>query len=224
MSGSGGAGADVLGAVLAGGASSRFGSPKWSAPFAGRPMGAWAVAALESSCASVVAVASDPAVGALGVDVWSDEPPGLGPLGGVRTALAGAGARGHARALVLACDLPLVGSALVEALLEWGAEDEIVAPLGATGPEPLCALYPVAALPAVERALARGERSPRRLLAELGFRAFPSERALAASGLEDPFLNVNTRERHALAEGLVAAAEREAQGNGSCTQPPPFVI
>jgi molybdopterin-guanine dinucleotide biosynthesis protein A len=188
-------------------------------------MGAWAVTALAPSCGAVVAIASDPAVAALGVEVWPDRQAGLGPLGGIRTALEGAGEHGYAGVLVLACDLPLVGPSLVRAVLAAAAEGEIVAPLGVTGPEPLCALYPVAALPAVEAALARGQRSPRRLLAELGFRPLELDRARGAAAVDHPFLNVNTPERHARAEAALGRrTETEARGNTSCTQARPPVI
>jgi molybdenum cofactor guanylyltransferase len=192
-----------LGAVLAGGRSSRFGSPKWRAPLAGAPMGARAVAALAPHTARVIAVASDPSVAALGVEVWPDLEPGQGPLGGIRTALAGARDLSLAGVFVLACDLPLAGAALVRALIDAAGEDEAVVPLGPSGAEPLCALYRVSALPAVEAALRRGERSPRRLIETLSVRTFPLDRSRTVTGLQDPFLNVNTSERHALAEAAL---------------------
>jgi molybdopterin-guanine dinucleotide biosynthesis protein A len=78
----------VLGIVLAGGASARFGSPKWSAELAGRSLGARAVAALEPNTARVGVVANDPSLRALGVEVRADLEPGKGPLGALHTALA----------------------------------------------------------------------------------------------------------------------------------------
>lgn len=214
-------GPELLGVVLAGGASSRFGSPKWRAPLAGVPMGARAVAALVPHTKRVVAVASDPSVASLGVEVWPDLEPGQGPLGAIRTALTGARELSLAGVFVLACDLPLVGSELVRALIEAARSGEVVVPLGPTGLEPLCAIYPESVLPAAEAALVRGDLSPRRLLGSLPVRTFTLERSRAVSGLQDPFLNVNTHERRMLAEAALAEGRR---GNTSCTKAPPPVI
>ena len=203
------AGDALLGAVLAGGASRRFGSPKWSAELAGRSMGARAVAALEPNTRVVVAISSDPAVAGLGVDVRPDLLPGNGPLGAIHTALACAAERSLEGAFLLACDLPLVDAELVRALIDaWDGEDAVV-PSGARGPEPLCALYGVSLLAEVERALAHGELAVHRLLARARVCGFATERARALSGIEDPFLNVNTREDHARAE--LALARRAPQ-------------
>jgi molybdopterin-guanine dinucleotide biosynthesis protein A len=195
--------ARVLGAVLAGGASSRFGAPKWRVPVAGQTMGARAVAALAPSCARVVAISSDPAVAELGVEVRPDVESGQGPLGGIRTALSWARELSLEGAIVLACDLPLVSAPVVRALFDEWQEEDTVVPEGAGGAEPLCAIYAIRILPIVEAALAAGELSPSRLLRELHPRRLSLERARRASGFEDPFLNVNTKETCAMAEELL---------------------
>lgn len=69
----------VLGAVLAGGRSSRFGSDKASAVVHGRTLLDHAVAALAAQCEAVVIV------GRGGVPDWPE--PGRGPLGGIAGAL-----------------------------------------------------------------------------------------------------------------------------------------
>jgi molybdopterin-guanine dinucleotide biosynthesis protein A len=166
-------------------------------------MGARAVAALVPSCATVVAISSDPAVAELGVEVRRDVESGQGPLGGIRTALAWARDLSLDAAIVLACDLPLVSAPLVRALLdEWAGEDAVV-PEGAGGAEPLCAIYAARILPVVEATLVAGELSPSRVTLKLGTRRMSLEQARRAAGVDDPFLNVNTRETCAMAEELL---------------------
>lgn len=98
----------VLGAVLTGGRSSRFGSDKAAADWNGRALAAHA-AAMIAPCVDEVAT-----VGPGGV---ADLPgPGLGPLGGIAGALDFAATRGFACVLTIACDMPRVPAELIEAL------------------------------------------------------------------------------------------------------------
>ena len=203
----------VLGAVLAGGASRRFGSPKWRAPLAGVTLGGRAVLTLSAALERVVVVSSDPLAGELGRELWADPEPGQGPLMGLLAAVSGAARLGLEGAFVLACDLPLVTPALVSRVLSRRCGRDAVVPLGSAGPEPLCAFYSVAVRPALESALGSGERSPRRLLQEGAFGWLALDDALAVGGGEDLFLNVNTREDLARAE-RVLRGERAARGTG----------
>lgn len=205
----------MLGAVLAGGASSRFGSPKWRVTVGGETMGARAVSALAASVEKVVALSADPAVASLGIEVRADTVAGQGPLGGIESALQWAGELGLDGAVILACDLPLVSALLIETMCTaWQGED-VVLPVTPAGVEPLCALYSISALPMVEAALARGELSPSRLVQALTVHALDLEVAQRTTGLENPFLNVNTREECDVAEELLRGARASlAAGRG----------
>ena len=94
----------VLGAVLAGGNSRRFGSDKAQALLDGRPFIEHAIDALAAQCDAVVVVGRDMA----GIACVPDRPgPGLGPLGGIAGALGFAVANGFAT--VLTCGVDSVG-------------------------------------------------------------------------------------------------------------------
>lgn len=151
----------LLGAVLAGGASRRFGSPKALGRLHGRPL--WRVAAerLATVCDRVLVVANDPVVveavqdaqRAVRATVAGDRTPGRGPLGGIDAALHAAAEAGLDGALVLAADMPWVEAPTLARLAgEWrsgpaggGAGAPVVARTGSPwGFEPLCAVYPIA--------------------------------------------------------------------------------
>jgi len=101
----------VLGAVLAGGRSSRFGSDKAAATLGGRSLVALAAAALAPFVDDVVVIGE--AHGGL-----PDLPrAGLGPLGGIAAALDHAASRGVRCVLTIGCDMPTVPPELIEALL-----------------------------------------------------------------------------------------------------------
>ena len=188
--------ARLLGAVLAGGESRRFGSPKAHARLHGRPLWRLAADRLRAVCPRVVVVADDSrtflgradagagnGVRETGADletgpnveVVEDRSPGMGPLGGVDAALALAANAGLDGVLVLAVDMPWVPEEALRRLGEafGGEPDGQVRPCAARssapwGFEPLCAVYPVGALAVLEEALVAGVREAGAFARSLG--------------------------------------------------------
>ncbi len=109
------------------------------------------------------------AYGHLAVEALADDPPGIGPLGGLVALLRRAG---PASALAFACDMPFVSPDLIERLRAAPARGLVVAPRRSGRWEPLCARYDSArVLPlAVSHALS-GERSLQKLLDRSGAEA-----------------------------------------------------
>lgn len=104
----------ILGAVLAGGLSSRFGSDKAQAMLDGAPLLDHAVAALAPYCTQVVVCGREHSRHA----TLPDRPaPGMGPLGGLNAALHEAQARGLTGVLVTGCDMPDFPTSLAGALI-----------------------------------------------------------------------------------------------------------
>lgn len=131
----------LLGCVLAGGQSSRFGSDKALAELDGLPLLDHAVAALSRWCAEVVVVGRDTAPVATLPD-WPRA--GLGPLGGIAAALRHASDRGFAAVLTCGVDSPGLPEGLPDLLSP--------APACLAG-QPVIGLWPVSALAAVEAIL-----------------------------------------------------------------------
>ena len=114
----------------------------------------------------VVLVGERKEYGALGIEVVADQPPGIGPLGGLVGLLRRAEG---ARVLALACDMPFVSAAIVERLLAQSPLSAIVAPRRDGRWEPLCARYePQRVLPVAESLATSGDRSLQRLLGDVG--------------------------------------------------------
>jgi molybdopterin-guanine dinucleotide biosynthesis protein A len=182
----------LLGAVLTGGRSTRFGRPKWSEAIGGIPMALRAVAALAPHVREVVLVAPASAGPALDVPVVPDAPGGEGPLAGVVAALERADRAGDRGCLILACDLPLVGADLVGALVGAWADEDVVAPERRGRLQPLCALWSTSALPAVRAALGSADRSVVGLVARLRLRTLDETEWRTPATGPDPLFNVNT--------------------------------
>jgi len=94
-----------------------------------------------------------------------DQPPGIGPLGGLGALLAHAGNR---LALSVACDMPHVDAAALRVLVDHPSEALVLAPRRDGRWEPMLARWRADVVrPALERAVERGVRSFQALLAEL---------------------------------------------------------
>lgn len=107
----------------------------------------------------------------LGLMALSDDPPGIGPLGGLRALLRHVERVGSDAAIVLACDLPHLGAGLVRRLASEAPDVDFVAPRDGDLWHTLVARYGSGALPAVEQAIAAGDRALQRVVARLGDRA-----------------------------------------------------
>lgn len=191
----------VLGVVIAGGRSVRFGGEKAAAELAGRPLLLWAVRRLQGSCAAVAVntrpgTLAEALAQAQGLPLLQDTPgDAAGPLAGVKVGLAWAQGLGARALAVSPCDAPLLPDDLFVRLIEAAGPGAAMAQT-ADGHQPLCAVWPVSALPQVTAALAGQAHPPTwRLLESLG--AVRVQFADAGA-----FANVNTR------EDLAAVARR----------------
>jgi molybdopterin-guanine dinucleotide biosynthesis protein A len=118
--------------------------------------------------AEVVLVGAAEPYASLGLSSVTDEPPGVGPLGGLLGLLAHAERRGATSVLSLACDLPRLDAALLARLLNEAAEaSALVAEQGGVR-NPLVARYAVGpAQMAARAAFAAGQRSLQAVLDRL---------------------------------------------------------
>jgi len=200
---------EISAAILAGGRATRFGgADKASLVVGGLRIVERQLAAIGAVTDDVRIVANDAArYAALGVRVVPDLIAGVGPLGGLYTALVDAR---HDRVLVLACDLPFVPAALLERLaMESGTAQQVdaVVPRTARGLEPLCAVYWKACAGRAQAQIARGDLRMTALLADLHVRELGRD-VLAPYDGEALFENVNTPHDYARARGRVELDEK----------------
>lgn len=186
-----------LGAILAGGQSRRFGSPKQLAEVGGTRLVERVASVVRAAGARPVFITA-PEVPDLShvLPCRADTLPGHGPLGGLHTAIEWARELGLTGTLCLACDMPFVAPALLRHIAEVGegAPGFIVAPEsgGPHGIEPLCAWYPVTAAREIESRLGDSRRSIGELLEVLPLRRIPLAEVEAHGDPATIFLNINT--------------------------------
>lgn len=167
----------ILGVVLAGGKSSRFGSDKALAEFDGQTLLARAVDTLSGWCGYVV-VAGRNSAPAPTLPDWPA--PDMGPLGGLAAALHLARDEGYAAVLSLGVDSARVPDDLPERL---GAEAPPIA-AAYIASQPVIGLWPVGTVGAIEAILTgTGSHSLRALAEATGARPVT---------LPSPAANINT--------------------------------
>jgi molybdenum cofactor guanylyltransferase len=188
-----------LGLVVAGGRSRRFGAEKALAELQGRPLLDHALDRLAASCrqVGVNAPAGSEAAAlaqARNLPLIADAPSAAaGPLAGVLAGLLWAQAQGAEGLITLPCDTPLLPTDLLARLKEVAAGRACAVARTPDGVQSLCAVWNLALLEDLRRALAKDHPPIHSFLEahDCAFVDYPD-----ASG----FLNVNTPQDLAEAE------------------------
>ncbi|MGE5143414.1 MAG: molybdenum cofactor guanylyltransferase [Acidobacteriota bacterium] len=187
----------MRGAVLAGGAATRFdGRPKGLLEVGGRRVLDRVVDALSAALAApplLVANAPDAPSWRPDLHCIADVRPGMGSLGGVYTAIAA----GPGPVLVVAWDMPFIERPLLDVLVRESADWDVFLPeSGAQGHgsgalEPLCAVYGPACRAPIERAFARGDLAMISFHDSVRVGTLSLDRVRAVGDPEVLFFNVN---------------------------------
>jgi molybdopterin-guanine dinucleotide biosynthesis protein A len=188
-------------AILAGGRATRFGGRDKSAlAVDGRSIRDRQIEVLRGVADEILIVGPSPAGSpASGIRRVPDLAPGLGPLGGLHTALVEA--HGDATAVV-ACDMPYISAALLRHLLELTAGGAAaVVPRTEGGYHPLCAAYTRACIEPAARRLARGDLTVAGLFDDVPVRIVGTDELDRFGDPRRLLANVNTPEDY---HGLVA--------------------
>jgi molybdopterin-guanine dinucleotide biosynthesis protein A len=201
----------ILGVVMAGGRNTRFGDLKAFATVGGQRIIDRVIDVLDSVSDEVVMSANDPAAyGSVDLPMRPDIKDGLGALGGIHTALHWAQERGDSAILAVACDMPFPSHTLLREICKRGADYDVVVPEsdGRRGVEPLFAYYSVNCLPAIERALERGDQRMIAFHEDVSVLRIPLEDVRRHGDPAIMFMNVNTREDLEEAARISGSAEQ----------------
>ena len=204
-------------AILAGGASRRFGRDKALEPVDGGALVARAADAARAAFDDVFLVADDTeAYAFVGLPVHPDARPGLGPLGGLLTALEIAR---HPWTFLVACDMPFAEAHVMRAMfdLTGGAAsdaDAVVVHLEGRW-HPLFALYHRRILETVRARADAGELALRGLVEAVRTHALDADAFAALGGRAATLANANTPDE--LTRLLAAVDEPDGAPEGRKT-------
>lgn len=142
----------TVGAVLAGGRSSRMGAPKAGLELAGRPLVSYALDAVAAAGLEPVVVAKDQTeLPPLQCRIVREADPRSHPATGILAAMEVA----EGPVVVVACDMPFVPAQLLSVLGQLAAP--VAAPVLDGALQPLLARYEPRVAPELERAVERGQ-------------------------------------------------------------------
>jgi len=185
----------VTGIVLAGGRSSRMGSPKALLPFDGEPLIVHIVRRLQRLFARIVVVAApEQQLPDLPVTVVRDEVAFQGPVGGIYYGLAAAR---DEIGFVTSCDAAFSNACLISHLLSLAPGFDVIVPRWEGRLQPLNAVYRRTVLPALEAQLANGELRPVFLYDKVSTRIVEEDEVRRFDPAGDSFFNMNAPEDYA---------------------------
>jgi len=130
----------VAGFILAGGASSRMGVNKARMEISGTSLLHRTARLLQPLVTDMAVIGPPDCYSQMGLRLVPDDRPGLGPLGGIATALRVSSSPWN---LIVGCDLPYLTGEWLHFLLRraLASSADALLPETARGPEPLCAMY-----------------------------------------------------------------------------------
>jgi molybdopterin-guanine dinucleotide biosynthesis protein A len=200
----------ILGVVLAGGRSRRFGSEKAFGDLAGEPVIAHVIARFRPQVGRLILNANGDLTrfASFGLEtIPDDESPELGPLSGLLAAFdwAAHNMAGCIAVATVSADVPFLPLDLVERLDEARGGQTALAISGERR-HPTIALWPMSARPAVAGALKRRTLGVDALASDLNAIAVAFPMRDIDGRMLDPFFNVNTPDDLAAARTLITKA------------------
>lgn len=180
----------VTGIILAGGKSSRMGSDKGMQKLFGKPLVSYAIEGLCGLCDDIIISSSSAEYAGFGYKVVADEFPGIGPMGGIYSALRQSETNSN---LVLSCDMPFVSKELLLFILQNSSGYKVAVPWqGNRHYEPLCGFYNLTVLDQMRAYIQKGNYKLPDLFEEISI-----NRLIINSELDfyqdNLFLNVNSK-------------------------------
>lgn len=191
---------DVTGIILAGGKSSRMGTEKGLQVLCGKQLISYAINALSGVCNQIIISSSSDVYQSFGYKVVGDELKGIGPMGGIYSALKQSK---NEKNLILSCDLPFVSQELLSHILYNSEGFKVAVPWeGGRHFEPLCGFYNLSILENLSKFIEQGNYKLPDLFEEILINKLIIDNKLDfyRSHL---FLNVNYKEDLVLAEKIM---------------------
>lgn len=200
--------------ILAGGRSSRMGTPKALLPFDGEPLIVHIVRTLQPAFSDIVVVAAPgQQLPSLPVTLVHDDVAYQGPVGGI---VYGLRAARHDHAFVTSCDSAFLSPALIEYLLSLIDGYDVVVPRWNDRFQPLMAVYSRRGLPILEEQLETGDLRPVSLFPKVRTREVSEDEVRRVDPEGTSFFNMNTPEDYEQAKKRWAAG-RHVTATVDCT-------
>ena len=183
---------NTKGCIIAGGKSGRFGTDKSVHIFRGKPLVSYVYDAVRPVLDEIFIAANDPEKFAfLGLPVVPDIITGIGPLGGIYTALE---TFYIDRVFVLPCDMPCLNTELIRFMCSIEPIYDIVVPKLGEWYQPLHAVYSHRCGDAIKKNIESGDYRMNGFYRGLNVRIVTEEEVMKFGDPQRMFHNVNFRD------------------------------
>ena len=177
-----------------------MGSDKGLLNLGGKPLINYAIEALSGLCSDIIISSSSSAYQEFGFQVVKDEFPGIGPMGGIYSALRQSKIDTN---LVLSCDLPFVSKELLSFILKNAPGFQVAVPWqGNRHYEPLCGFYSLSVLSQMNTYIQKGNYKLPDLFEEVSINRLIINNSMDFYS-EDLFFNVNSKHDLLTAENMM---------------------
>ena len=177
-----------------------MGSDKGLQNLCGKPLINYAIDAFTGLCSDIIISSSSSAYQEFGFPVVKDEFPGIGPMGGIYSALRQSKTDNN---LVLSCDLPFVSKELLSFILENASGFQVVVPWqGNRHYEPLCGFYSLSVLNQMSAYIQKGNYKLPDLFEEININRLIINDSMYFYS-ENLFFNVNSKHDLLTAENMM---------------------
>ncbi len=147
--------------ILAGGQSSRMGTPKHSAIWRGKPLIEWVLEAVRPLSEEIIISANDSLFSYPDVTIAPDLFPGVGPVAGIESGLREAS---NEKVFIVSCDTPGISTDLIRYLWSCHGDFEITLAAHNGINEPLIGIYNKTMHPIFAEAIRSGVNKPPQII------------------------------------------------------------
>jgi molybdopterin-guanine dinucleotide biosynthesis protein A len=180
---------DITGVILAGGESRRYGRNKALEKINGIPLIEMVIGVMQSVFRHLILITNTPdQYSHLKLPMHEDLVKGLGPIGGISTALT---AIPDDAAFLVACDMPFLNRKLIRYMVENRSDFDVVVPRVSGKMESLHAVYAKQCLPAIRKLLDSHEYQVIRIFSEVSVRYIEENEIRGFDPELKSFLNIN---------------------------------
>lgn len=139
---------DITGIILAGGKSTRMGENKSFLILNGKPAIQNTIDLMKSLFSEVILITNEPDLYEfLGVTQYMDIYKNVGPIAGIHSGLT----KSHTRKnFIISCDIPLMTKRMIESIINYPSESDIVVAKADGFIQQLCGIYSNSVLPIIE--------------------------------------------------------------------------